>query len=292
MILLPHTGHNSGLRPILRHIESEDDCHHLQQDIDRVVQWSQNNKLQLNVNKCSVLTFSRAREPLHYSYKVDNAPLKREEVVRDLGVRMDTQLRFREHITSVCKKAYKRLGFVLRTAASFTNMKAISVLYDALIRSQLECNAAIWAPHEAKYNLMLERIQNKYTRYMYLRLYGVYPFYPLMYPALFVLGMVGYNKLETRRDLALASYTLRVFRGILHNPGILQWMGLRVPDKYVQRRRQPTLFMVPRSRTKLLESFPLTRALRTLNLVAERIDVLTCSQSEFTRVTLFVLCYL
>ena len=257
-----------------------------------MVQWSQNNKLEFNVTKCSVLSFSRAKAPLHYSYKLDNAPLKREEVVRDLGVRMDIQLRFREHITSVCKKAYKRLGFVLRRAASFTNLKAISVLYDALIRSQLECNSAIWAPHEAKYSLMLERIQNKYTRYMYLRLYGVYPFYPLMYPTLFVLGMVGYNKLETRRDLALASYLLRVFRGILHNPGVLQWIGLRVPDRYVQRRRRPTLFMVPRSRTKLLENFPIARALRTLNLVADRVDVFTCSQSEFTKVTLYVVCYL
>lgn len=95
-------------------------------------------------------------------------------------------------------------------------MKAIIALYNALVRSQLECNAVIWAPHEAKYSLMLEKVQNKFIRYLYMRYYGVYPFYPLMYPTLFILGMVGYNELRVRRDLALTLYIFQVFRGKVH----------------------------------------------------------------------------
>lgn len=53
-----------------------------------------------------------------------------------------------------------------------------------------------------------------------------------MYPTLFVLGMLGYNKLETRRDLALALYVVRVLRGNITSPGILGGC-LCVPDVYV-----------------------------------------------------------
>ena len=53
---------------------------------------------------------------------------------------------------------------------SFWNIKAIAALYDALIRSQLEYNAGIWAPHDTKYSLMLERIQNKLIRFLYITL--------------------------------------------------------------------------------------------------------------------------
>lgn len=204
---------------------------------------------------------------------------------------MDTELRFREQTVSVCKKAFRNLGFVLRQTYDFTNLRALTALYDAFVRSHLEFNVAVWAPHEAKYSLMMERIQNKFTRYLYWKRYGVYPFYPLMYPTLFVLGMVGYNKLETRRDLALALYVVKVLRGNVTNPGILEKVCLCVPDEYVQRRRRPPLLKEPRSRTNLLAKAPLTRALHTLNLVAENVDLFHDSLNEFAKSTLFVLCY-
>ncbi|PZC85020.1 hypothetical protein B5X24_HaOG203341 [Helicoverpa armigera] len=81
--------------------------------------------------------------------------------------------------------------------------------------------------------------------------------YPLLYPTLFVLGMVGYYKIE-----------------------------LCVPDAYTARRRRPALLAVPRARTNLLQRAPLTRALRTLNALSEsgQIDIFNCTLNEFTRV--------
>lgn len=276
---------------LLLAVRDENDCHSLQKDISRVVEWSKNNKLQFNISKCSVLSFSRAKNPLHFDYTVDGESLKRVVAVKDLGVNINSELSFRNHIVLVCKKAFRTLGFVLRQAAGFNNIKAISTLYNALIRSQLEFNSAIWAPHEAKYALMLERIQNKFTRFLYLRLYGIYPYYPLMYPTLFVLGMVGYNKLEVRRSVALAYYMMRVFRGVLSNSAVLGVMGVCVPDGYVARRRRPRLFAVPRARTNLLAKSPMVRTLHALNRVAETIDVFICSIAEFKRAMLYDACY-
>ncbi|XP_022816195.1 uncharacterized protein LOC111349333 [Spodoptera litura] len=261
---------------LLLEIRSEADCRRLQEDIDRIVQWSHENKLYFNVSKCSLMSFTRARAPVRYDYVVDAAPLQRVTGVRDLGVFMTPDLTFREHITRICKKAYRNLGFVLRQTQSFTNITTVRVLYDALVRSHLEHSAVIWAPHEAKYTLMLESVQNKFTRHLYKRLYGVYPFYPLMYPTLFILGMVGYNQLHVRREFTLVAYLVRVLRGVESHPTVLRHLSLCVPDRYVWRRRSPPLLLVPTARTNLLAKAPLTRAIRTINDLQTQIDVLTC----------------
>lgn len=179
---------------------------------------------------------------------------------------------------------------MLRQANDFTNINALRALYEALVKSHLEYNAAVWSPSEIKYKNMLERIQNKFIRFMYLKLYGIYPGYPLLYPTLFCLGMVGYYKLEIRREVALATYLFKVLRGSIQNSGILSEIGFCIPDRYVERRRRPLLLVVPRARTNLLGRAPLTRALRTLNTVADALDLFTCTLGEFTRATYGVAC--
>ncbi|XP_041983224.1 uncharacterized protein LOC121736202 [Aricia agestis] len=149
----------------------------------------------------------------------------------------------------------------------------------------------IWSPYEQKYSLMLERIQNKFLRYIYLRLYGVYPFYPLSYPSLFVLGMVGYDRVAVRRELSVARYVFGVLRGRTSDAAVLGEVSLSVPDQYVWRRRRPPLLHVPCCRTNLLKYSPFVRALRTLNEVAQRVDLFHCTLSEFTLNCLFVICY-
>lgn len=217
--------------------------------------------------------------------------MKRVEEVRDLGICFSTDLNFRKHVVNICSRAYRNLGFILRQAHEFNNIKALKVLYDALVRSHLEYSAAVWGPSEAKYKLMLERIQNKFARFLYLKYYQVYPGYPLLYPTLFVLGMVGYFKLETRREVALALYLFKVLRGKICNPEILAEIRFCVPDEYVGRRLPPPLLAVPRARTNLLQRAPLTRAVRTLNAIANHLDLFSCSLNDFTVATYRVISY-
>nr|XP_034835586.1 uncharacterized protein LOC117992047 [Maniola hyperantus] len=243
--------------------EISDHDHRLQRDIDAVSKWSQENKLHFNVSKCSVMTFSRARAPRHHQYQLEGQTLRRVTEVRDLGIQFSADLNFRKHVADTCKRAYRNLGFVLRQANAFTNIKALRALYEALVKSHLECNASIWSPGEAKYKVMLERIQNKFLRFMYLKLYGVYPGYPLLYPTLFVMGMVGYSTLELRREVSLAAYIFKVLRGKVHNPAVLKELRFCVPNDSGSRRRRPPLLAQPRARTCLLQR--LARSTRSLN---------------------------
>lgn len=209
--------------------------------------------------------------------------------MRDLRQHIEPDLSFRKQIIETCKKAFQNLGFVLRQTNIFYNAATVKALYNALVRSRLEFGAIIWNPHETKYNLMIEKIQNKFTRYLYLKEYGVYPFYPLMYPTLFVLGMVGYTKLEVRRNLALATYVFKVLRGMLHNPGVLESLALVAPCG--PRRRAPRLLARPVARTNLLANAPIVRAINMLNQLSTKIDLFNCTLTEFTKAASRQLCF-
>ncbi|CAG9090697.1 unnamed protein product [Plutella xylostella] len=281
---LPHEVRND--LKLFAPISCQDDQIRFQQDINNVEEWSRENKLSFNGSKCCVITFSRSKNPVQHQYTLGGSPMERVTSVRDLGVRMTSDLSFKEHITGVCKQAFKTLGFVLRTVRGFKNITAIKALFNALVRSKLEFNAVVWAPSEVKYSSMIDKIQNKFIRFLYMKLYGVYPGYPLLYPTLFVLGMVGYNRLEVRRDLALTSYLFRIWRGKTGNPSILQQLRLTVPSNSLRSRKSRT-FAAPCGRTALLRQAPVTRAIHLLNRIDDRTDIHHCPLSEFTKVALF-----
>lgn len=82
------------------------------------------------------------------------------------------------------------------------------------------------------YKSMLERNQNKFSRFSYLRQYGVCPGYPQSSLTLFILGMVGYSMLDVRRVLALVTYMYKVLKGQIHSQTILQ---IRLCPRWLHR---------------------------------------------------------
>lgn len=119
-------------------INSIEDCKLLQHDLNRVVEWSNINKLHFNVNKCNLMTCTRAMSPQHFEYKVQSEPIRRVASVRDLGLTITKDLSFSQHITEICKRAFRNLGFVLRNYKDIHNISAVKCLYNVLVRSRLE----------------------------------------------------------------------------------------------------------------------------------------------------------
>lgn len=62
------------------------------------------------------------------------------------------------------------LGFLLRITTDFTNWKCINLLYNALVRSNLEYCTAVWSPYQQIHITNIERIQRRYTRTLHFRL--------------------------------------------------------------------------------------------------------------------------
>lgn len=226
--------------------------------------WSERNFLQFNTSKCNTITFTRSHSPHAYLYNISGVPLQRVTQIRDLGLTLDGELTFNTHIVETCNKASKSLGFVMRQSARFHDRSAIVSLFYAFVRSKLEYNALVWDPHEVKYKLILERVQKKFARYLYKKLYGYYPY---LYPSLFVGGMVGLNTLELRRKCAIMMHYFSVLRGNTDNPTALSQCTLYAPDRYVARGRPRRLFAPLAFRTNTARYAPTANALELLNRI-------------------------
>ena len=76
----------------LRATGSYTDCALLQDDIDKLVDWSNNWKPAFNVDKCSLCTVTRKRNLIICNYRMGGKDLSRVKAQRDLGVLCQIQV--------------------------------------------------------------------------------------------------------------------------------------------------------------------------------------------------------
>ncbi|PZC70519.1 hypothetical protein B5X24_HaOG215757 [Helicoverpa armigera] len=247
-------------------VDTVSDCEAIQRDIDLVYDWSVHNKMEFNSSKCFVMTFGRKQHPITFEYKINGSIVTRSSTMKDLGVVFDQKLTFHDHITTVAKESFKRLGFVLRNSRDFQHKHVIKLLYSTLVRSKLEASSCVWNPHEASYALLLEKVQKKFLRFLYKFSLGYYPY---LYPTKYLIGCLGYNMLGTRRAYDQLIIMLKINRGITDAPDLHnELIRLYAPNNYL-RARKHRLLAVPVCRTVARASSPIPRVLSALNSLME-----------------------
>jgi ribonucleases P/MRP protein subunit RPP40 len=148
-------------------IEVIEDCYAVQRNLDRLCAWCDVNKLYLNVRKCKVITFSRAKVQVTYEYSLNGQNLERVSVIRDLGVLMDSKLTFSEHVDVTVSNARQMLWFIMRVGRDFRDPYALKSLYVSLVRSKLEYASCVWMPYQNGCIARLESVQEQFILYEY-----------------------------------------------------------------------------------------------------------------------------
>ena len=111
----------------------------LQQDIDLLFHWAQNNSMALNTSKCKYMIVSRKHNPsLPPTLCLGNTPLERVHMYKYLGVILTSNLSWSEHINSVCMKARKLIGLLYRRFYAHTNQLTLFNPYLKKETEQLE----------------------------------------------------------------------------------------------------------------------------------------------------------
>ncbi|KAF0762629.1 Uncharacterized protein FWK35_00008237 [Aphis craccivora] len=72
---------------------------------------------------------------------------------------------FEHHIYVTVGRALKIPGFLKRNTTLFTSAIFLRSLYFSLVRSVLEYGSVVWYPYQAKDQLRLERVQNRFLSY-------------------------------------------------------------------------------------------------------------------------------
>jgi hypothetical protein len=108
---------------------------HLIADLEAASAWFYKNKLLLNVAKCKWTLFgsnSRLSQSDIPEISINNSPLEHVKTYKYLGLNLDCNLNWHEHIDRMCKKIKQRLG-VLKRVRKYLDQDTTTLLFNAMI---------------------------------------------------------------------------------------------------------------------------------------------------------------
>ena len=149
---LPNTSSNTPIKifaddtKVYKGIKNEDDIKELQNTIDEMFEWTQKWLLKFNKEKCKILHLGRNNKKTDYYIGTGNQriPLEETELEKDLGVHIDQNLNFKEHIKNTVKKASYTSYKILKNF-TFRNDNILVPLFKSLVRPILEYGNAVWS---------------------------------------------------------------------------------------------------------------------------------------------------
>ena len=133
----------------------------LQADLHKVWSWSEKWQLPFNTGKCKVLHIGNSNPC--YQYVMNGEKLEKVEEEKDLGVIVDSQLKFHKHTAAAVKKANMKLGMIKKSFA-YLDENILPILYMSLVRSHLEYGNLIWGPHFKGDAVAVEKVQRRATK--------------------------------------------------------------------------------------------------------------------------------
>ena len=159
---------------IWRSIKSYNDYCSLQDDICLLNSWAISNKMKFHPSKCKVLSipgkkFSKKCLPvpfIKFQYSLSQVPLDYTDSETDLGVVINQNFRFQDHITRLLSKANQKFGLLKRNCSFVRDEKRRRALYLALVRSQFEHCSPIWRPTNKTLLDKLDAFQKKCIKWV------------------------------------------------------------------------------------------------------------------------------
>ena len=140
---------------------TENDKLNLQNDLNKITDWSEKWEMPFNIDKCQILHVG-TRNP-KFDYELCGEKLKNSSKVKDLGVTVESNLKFAKQCKDAAAKANRMLGFIKRNF-SFKSKEIVLPLYKSLVRPHLEYAVQFWSPHHEKDIAKLESVQRRATK--------------------------------------------------------------------------------------------------------------------------------
>ncbi len=137
-------------------IRGEEDQTKLQQDLNKLEEWSDRWLLRFHPDKCKHMHVGKQTETIH-KYSLNNKELETIEEEKDIGVTVDNKLTFESHLNLKVNKA-TRIFVMLRRTFKYIDTKALTNIYKTLVRTHLDYASSAWAPYKVKHIEKLESV--------------------------------------------------------------------------------------------------------------------------------------
>lgn len=146
---------------LCRASNSDKDVETLQNDLQRIYQWSLDWQMLFNIDKCVVIHAGNNNK--QYNYKMGDKEIRKSTKERDLGIIVESSGKVTEQCITAAKKANIALGMIKRNI-NYKSKDVIIRFYKALVRPKLEYCVQAWCPYLKKDMDILERVQRRATK--------------------------------------------------------------------------------------------------------------------------------
>ena len=135
-----------------REIKDKEDTMKLQRVIDRLGSWARKWGMRFQLIKCNMMQLTRKRiKKIYASYTLEGTDLENVESIKYLGVTITSDLGQNTHVSNVCTKAYRNLGFLRRNLHSYPQ-EVKEAVYKGLVRLVLDYGRSVWDPPRKKFS--------------------------------------------------------------------------------------------------------------------------------------------
>ena len=138
----------------------------LQNQVTRSENWAAIWKMFFNILKCHHLHIGINLDT-EFKYEMTTsegkAVIEQVKSECDLGVTVDSRLKFRDHINKKVSIANRNLGIIFRTF-TFIDKEMFLNLFKSMVRPRLEYGSPIWSPLYKKDKVIIENVQRRGTR--------------------------------------------------------------------------------------------------------------------------------
>ena len=152
----------------ISHIIREDnkisDMANLQLAADTVFAWATQNGMALNIGKCQAISFGKPRQKdKGRQYVINGLPITTTKSCKDLGVILNDNCSFDDHISSIIKKI-NQLNGIITYCFDNSNITTMLKLYKAFSLPILSYASVLWNPIKRGQILRLEQMQKRFTK--------------------------------------------------------------------------------------------------------------------------------
>ena len=120
----------------------------------------------LNPGKCHYMTLGKKTESDDDQLILENVTLTASPSETLLGIKIDKNLTFNEHLTILCKKTSQKLN-ALERVAKFMSLPKKQLLFNSFIKSQFNYCPLIWMFCSRKQNRKINSIHERALRIIY-----------------------------------------------------------------------------------------------------------------------------
>jgi len=118
----------------------------LQEDMNKILKWSRQWRMKISRDKTEFCVFSREKQDKEtIKLRIDNQQLKYNKNPKVLGMILDEQLIFNEHLEYITKRAKRSLG-IIREIKGIGKIptKSLLQIYDSMVCSIFNYASSIW----------------------------------------------------------------------------------------------------------------------------------------------------